>query len=288
MSVKRACTVLLLCLAAAGCRPADPLHVAAREAAPGSGLRPAAQGLMRTHYLIDYEYSLDSHALVGTMGHLVVLNPGPRAAELAVTAFFEDREPTVFELAAAPYASTESSFERWPVRPGDRFALRVESSEPVVCQGTVGWTNTGNDYRPGAPTRSPRGVREAAKSYMSVTTLADLWYVADGIVIDEASRLWIRESEWALVLNPSDAPARVTMTRFTGGMLHDHVVDVDPRRLKRVLMDDIVARNRHYGVRFTSDRPVAAQWLRGVYWYDSPEVMAFWSVPCVPLLPSAP
>jgi hypothetical protein len=242
---------------------------------------------MRTHYLVDYEYALDSEALTGTMGHLVVLNPGPRVAELTVTAFFEDRETAVFELAAAPYASTESSFERWPVRPGDRFALRVESSEPVVCQATVGWTNTGNDYRPDAPTRSPRGVREAAKSYLSLTTLAEHWYLADGIVVDQPSRLWIRESEWALVLNPSDAPARVTMTLFGGGLLHDHVVDVAPRRLKRVFMDDVAARNRHYGVRFSSDRPVAAQWLRGVYWYDSPEVMAFWSVPCVPLLEPA-
>lgn len=275
MTAKSACAAVMLSLAAAGCRPADPLHLAANG---------AAQGLMRTHYLVDYEYALDREGLTGTMGHLVVLNPGPAAAHLTVTAFFADREPAVFELAAAPGASTESSFERWPVRPGDRFALRVESSEPVVCQATVGWSSTANDYRPGAATRSPRGVREAAKSYAAITTLADLWYVADGIVLDQPSRLWIRESEWALVLNPSDAPARVTMTLFRSGVEMDHVVDVPARRLVRVLMDDVATRNRHYGVRFSSDRPVAVQWLRAVYWNDSDEVMAFWSVPGVPVL----
>jgi len=71
---------------------------------------------------------------------------------------------------------------------------------------------------------------------------------------------------------------------FRGGKLREHLVEVAPRRLKRVFMDEIVERNRHYGVRFSSDHPVAAQWLRAVSWCDSPEVMAFWSVPCVPLV----
>lgn len=263
--------LLILCFAVIGCKPPNPLQL-------------ASQGAMRTHYLIDYEYSLDREALVGTMGHLVVLNPGTRAAELNVTVFFEDREPTQFKLKAGSRASTESNFENWPVQPGTRFALRVESSEPVICQATVGWTNTGNNYKPNAPTRSPRGVREAAKSYMSLTTLAEQWYLADGIVIDQPANLWIRESEWALVLNPSDESARVTMTLLDGKKPRQHVVEVPARRLKRVFMDEIVSHNCHYGVRFASNRPVAAQWLRAVYWYDSAEVMAFWSVPCVPLV----
>lgn len=283
MPAKSACILLLLCVAAGGCRPSDPLHRERRGTTSRGGPGRAALGPMRTHYLIDYEYTLDREALTGTVGHLVVLNPGPVFAELTVTAFFEDREPSVFELTAAPYASSESSVERWPVNPGDRFALLVESSEPVVCQATVGWTNTANDYTPGAPTHSPQGAREAATSYTSSSELAEHWYLADGIVIDQPDRLWIRESEWALVLNPSDARARVTLTLFDGGILRDHAVEVAPRRLLRVLMDDIAGRNRHYGVRFSSDQPVAAQWRRAVYWYDSPEVMAFWSVPCVPL-----
>ncbi|MBM3860080.1 MAG: hypothetical protein FJ395_10560 [Verrucomicrobia bacterium] len=259
--------LLILCFVVIGCKPKDPLQQA-------------------THYLIDYEYILDREALVGTMGHLVVLNPGPRVANLNVTAFFEDREPARFNLKAAPGASTESNFENWPVQPGARFALRVESSEPVVCQATVGWTNTGNNYKPDAPTRSPRGIREAAKSYMSLTTLAKHWYVADGIVINMPGQLWIRESEWALVLNPSDEPALMTMTLLDGTKPRDHGIEIPARRLRRVFMDEIAPHNRHYGVRFSGNRPVAAQWLRAVYWHDSTEVMAFWSVPCVPLVES--
>jgi hypothetical protein len=42
-----------------------------------------------------------------------------------------------------------------------------------------------------------------------------------------------------------------------------------------------VPHNKHYVVRFTSDRPIAAQWLREVHWYDRPDLMTFWSVPAV-------
>jgi hypothetical protein len=157
----------------------------------------------------------------------------------------------------------------------------VESPEPVVCQSTNGWNNTGNDYTLNARTLSPGGVRECAKSYMAITQLGQDWYVADGIVIDRPDQLWIRESEWAVLLNPQDEPARLTLSLY-----HDeistHPVEVPARRLKCVYMDDIIQRNVHYGVHFHSDQPIAAQWLRAVMWNDRPELMAFWSAPCVP------
>ena len=49
-------------------------------------------------------------------------------------------------------------------------------------------------------------------------------------------------------------------------------------------MDDLVTlRNKHYGIRFASDVPIAAQWRRTVTWYDHTELMSFWSEPGVPL-----
>ena len=47
-------------------------------------------------------------------------------------------------------------------------------------------------------------------------------------------------------------------------------------------MDEIVRRNAHYGAHFRGDREVAAQWLRSVNWNECDELMAYWSVPCVP------
>ena len=238
-------------------------------------------GSLQTHYLVDLEYLLDADAGFGTIGHLVVFNPGRRAATLDVTAYFEDREPTTFRLEAPAGGTKESSYREWPITPGTRFALKVVSSEPVVAQVTMGWNNTANDTIP-----LPARPREAATSYQSIRELATRWYVADGIVIDAPKALWFRESEWAIVLNPSDQPATVDMRLFYRVLARSHTIEVPPRRVRAVKMDDVVLRaGLHYGVRFASDVPVAVQWRRTVNWYDSPELMAFWSVPAVALAP---
>jgi hypothetical protein len=244
--------------------------------------RPAA-GSTRTQYLIDYENLVDAENGYATLGHLLVYNPSERDADVTVTVYHEDREPGQFHLPAPAQASVESNSRAWSLPPNSRCALHVESSEPVVCQATVGWTNTANDYSPRATTKSSRGVRETAKSYMSIPAVARTWYLADAIVIHNPDQLWIKESEWAVLLNPGDQPAQVTLTLHVAGAALRHTVGVPPRRVRAVFMDPIAMPNQHYGVTFTSDQPVAAQWLRTVNWYDSKELMAFWSVPCVPL-----
>ena len=236
---------------------------------------------MKTHYLIDHEYIVDDEKLYGMFGHLLAFNPGQQDAELKITIYFEDREPVTFDFAAPAGKSTETNYAKWPVAPNTRFALKVESTEPVVCQSTNGWNVTKNDYSPDATTKSPLGVRETAKSYMSITQLAQEWYVADGIVIDMPDKMYVRESEWAVFLNPGDAPAKVDMALHYDDV-ETHVVKVPARRVKYVYMDDVARRNSHYGARFISDQPIAVQWQRAVLWNDRDELMAFWSVPCVP------
>lgn len=236
---------------------------------------------MRTHYLIDHEYVDDKEKLYGLFGHLLAFNPGPRDALLKVTVFFEDRDPVAFDFTAPARTSAETNYSRWPVQPGQRFALKVESSEPIVCQSTNGWNVTGNDYSPDAKTHSPLGVRETAKSYMAITALAKNWYVPDGIVIDMPDRMYVRESECAVLLNPGESPANVTL-RLHYDTVDERRVEVPARRLVYVYMDDIARRNRHYGAQFVSDQPIAVQWQRAVMWNDSDEIMAFWSVPGVP------
>ncbi|TEU08938.1 MAG: hypothetical protein E3J25_11135 [Anaerolineales bacterium] len=158
----------------------------------------------------------------------------------------------------------------------------LESERPVICQSTVGWNNAKNNYRPGAPTKIEPEVRECAKSYMAIDQLARDWYVADGVVIDNPEGIWVRESEWAVVLNPGDRPAEVAMGLHYGDEVGEHRVEVPARRMKCLYMDDIAQRNRGYGIHFSSDQPVAVQWLRAVYWATRPVLMAFWSVPGVP------
>jgi len=236
---------------------------------------------LQTHYLIDLEYLLDHDAGFGTVSHLIVFNPGARVAQLDITAYFEDREPTTFRLSARPGTSTVWDHRKWPIDPGTRFALKVVSSEPVIAQVTMGWNNAAN----GGPL--PPRPREAATSYLSIRDLATRWYVADGVVINAPRALWFRESEWAIVLNPDDRPAHVDMSLFYRWLTRSHPIEVPPRRVRAVPMNDLVVRaNLHYGVRFASDVPVAVQWRRTVNWYDSPELMAYWSIPAMSLTPA--
>jgi hypothetical protein len=90
----------------------------------------------------------------------------------------------------------------------------------------------------------------------------------------------VRESEWAIVLNPNDAPARLELALFYRWLTRTHAIEVAPRRLRAIKLDDLVLRpNLHYGVRVASDRPVGVQWRRAVYWHDGSELMTFWSLP---------
>ena len=235
---------------------------------------------MTTYYLLDHSYIEDKERLFGEFGHLLAFNPGSIDAEVKITLFFEDRDPVSFDFVAPAGQSAETNYAKWPVEPGTRFAMQVESTQPLVCQSTVGWNVTLNDYSPGAETKSLRGLRECAKSYMAITELAQDWYVADGIVIDMPDKMYVRESEWAIILNPADEPTDVTL-RMHYADVEEHSVSVPARRITVVPMDDVARRNSHYGVHFVSGSPVAVQWLRAVLWNDSDEIMAYWSVPCV-------
>ena len=234
-------------------------------------------------YLLDFDDVVDPGRGTSTMGHLLLFNPGPRPVAATVTVYFEDREPAELRLEVPAFATQESNFTGWPVAPGQRFSLAVASRERLVAQATVGWTNTLGDYSPTAATRSARGRRETAKSFMAIPRLTTDCAIADGLVLDAPGGLWIKESEWAVILNPGDRPAEVTLRQHYDGAIRERAYVVPPRRRLTVFMDPLVEPNRHYGLRLTSSRPVAAQWLRQVAWTDSDEVMAFWSVPCTPL-----
>jgi hypothetical protein len=267
--------LVAVALALAGCERYETLAI----------VPPAT---LKTHYLIDFTYVDDAATGAATEGHLVVFNPSARPAQLDATVYFEDREPEHFALEAAAGASTESNYTSWPVKPGERFALGIASSEPVFAQATVGWNNVRNDGQPTARARDGGRPREAATSYMAIPTLADRWYLADGIVLDQPRALWIRESEWAVLLNPGDAPAEVELALFFKHWTRAHAFEIAPRRVRAVRMDDVVTlRNRHYGLRVASNVPIAAQWRRTIEWYDSPELMSFWSIPLVPMTAAA-
>lgn len=247
--------------------------------------RVVPPGALRNHWLPDFQLLRDPGTRFATTGHLLVFNPGDSTSRLTLTAWFEDASPRTWSAEAPPRATWEWNTAGGQVPPNRRFALGVTSSRPVVCQGTEGWTNTDNDYGPGAVASSPGGPRETARSTQSIDRLATRWLVADGIVLNQPDKLWIREREWALILNPGDQPARVQLRLCYSGWEKRISVLIPPQRLRAVAMDSLAQANQHYGIDIHSDIPVAVQWRREVRWNDERELMAFWSVPGVPLEP---
>jgi hypothetical protein len=73
-------------------------------------------------------------------GHesLIILNPGETDAEVRITVYFEDRDP----VALAPQRvgarrvrclRTSEPIDGYSIPPG-QYALRLDSSAPIVCQ----------------------------------------------------------------------------------------------------------------------------------------------------------
>ncbi|MCG8435402.1 MAG: sensory rhodopsin transducer, partial [Gammaproteobacteria bacterium] len=268
--------IIVICLAV-GWSQGTFLHAFAFGRSDSLAMSPP--GALNTHYLIDYEIVRDEREGHATDAYLLLLNPGGKTANLDVTVFYEDQEPQQFSLAVKGERVAGSNYSAWPVEPNRRFALRVESDQPVIAQATMGWTNTLGDHSIGAPTSSPMGPREIAKSYMSSRSLGTSCFVPDGFVIHKPGEIWVKESESVLLLNPGDVDAEVELLIY--GKLHmmkSHRVRVPARRLASVSMDSLVTPNEHYGVRIKSTVPVAGQWLRSLKWYDSPELMSYWSV----------
>ncbi len=254
------------------------LLTVAAACARSETLTVAPEGGLRLHYLPDFEYVVDSAAGYATSNHLVIFNPGKRDANVTVRVLFEDRNPASFPLQVAAMSSRESNQSKWPVPPNTRFGLIVESDEAVVVQATIGWTNTLNDYSDTARTIDGSRARETALSYLAHRQLATRWVSADGIVL-QLPRLFIRESEWAVILNPQSDTAHVTLTAGLGELRVVGSVDVPPSRIRVLAMDSLVPQNTHYGPLLSSDIPVTANWRRTVYWSEPTNLMAFWSLP---------
>lgn len=73
-------------------------------------------------------------------GHesLIMLNPGDHDAEVVITVYFEDREPAVLSPQLVGTRRVRCIRTNEPIDgyqiPRGQYALRLESSVPIVCQ----------------------------------------------------------------------------------------------------------------------------------------------------------
>jgi hypothetical protein len=237
---------------------------------------------MYTYFLTYNDYFSDAKTGFGQLGHLLAFNPGDRDAMMDITVYFQDKDPLKFRLPAPAKCSTESNWEGWGnIQLGTKFAYRVECEVPLALQVTIGQNNTGNDYGPNAK-GYPDKVRETVLSYTPGISAKE-HYLPDGIVIVSPKTVWVLEHEWLILCNPDMEPANITVeAMFTKGESQSFSLTLPPERIRYVFMDEKVPSLKHYGAKVAADRPIAAQWLRTVNWYDRQEMMSSWSVPLVP------
>ena len=152
-----------------------------------------------------------------------------------------------------------------------------------MAEATIGWYSSTAGSIKSAETTSPKGLREAGTGYRASGALAQRWYVADGIIIDEPDQQWVKEWDTALILNPGDGPVEVTLNLFYSPFTRKKTLTVPARRLALVPMKPLAIANHHYGISLDATAPVALQWRRTLGWSDSSEVMALWSTPALAL-----
>ena len=229
--------------------------------------------MSRLHYFAD-GYLLEAPGPNRQSTWVCMFNPTPRDAQLKFTFYYERSEPTTMQHRVAAFTGTNMHLlSRAEVRRDERFGAQIECSEPMVIQITTGYY--------GVEDRAD-WYTHAMHSVICADRLATVQYYADGLVIDQPGQR-LKEPEWAFLLNPNPAPARVRMTAFYGDSTRaDYDFEVPAERVLPVFMDTLVVKNRLFGARYISDRPIAVQQTRLIEEEDRQTIRACFSVMAKP------
>ena len=225
--------------------------------------------MSRIHYFAD-GYLLEAEGANRQSTWVCMFNPSQRDAELRFTFYYEDADPTMMrrQVAAARGVNLHLLGCEEVLR-DRRFGAKIESSEPMVVQITTGYYSVAD--------RSDWYTR-GMHSVICSDRLSTVNYYADALVIDQPMQR-LKEPEWAFILNPSQAPAAVTLHAFYGdGVQHTYPFRVAPKRVLPVFMDELVDRNRLFGAKYVSTVPVAIQQTRLIVEEDRETIRSCFSV----------
>ena len=158
----------------------------------------AARGTV--HYFADGCSQSDPTRANRQANWVCIFNPAKQAAKLKFTFYYEDRDPTYLDYdIPAECSKSIALYDRREVPHNRRFGAKIESSAPVVAQVCTAYYGKGDlkDW-----------FTRAMHSVICADTLARVNLYADGMVIDRQG-IRLREAEWAFLLNPNPATAKV-------------------------------------------------------------------------------
>jgi len=230
--------------------------------------------LSTVNYIADgYELLREDSPIMQSVW-ICLFNPAKHDADLTVTFYYEDQEPTHAKFRVLSQCrSNLHTAECKELVKDKRYGIRILSTEPIVVQSTVGYY--GPEDRHDWYTR-------AMTSTLAATALSKVWYYADGVIIDRPDQR-LKESEWAFILNPNKNDVMVTLTAYyadqTKGIFR---FKAPAERLKVVFLDDTLIKNKSYGARFVSTEPIVVQETREIWEEDRVVKRSAFSVIALP------
>jgi len=228
------------------------------------------------HYFCE-GYALKAADSVNWQGTwLVGYNPTDEEADVAVTCYYEEAEPTTFSYKMRPHTSGNRGLHSLPedqVRPNLRFGCKIVTSVPMIMQVTTGYY--GEDDKRDYYTR-------AMHSVICATRLEKVHYYADGLILNNPGAR-LKEPEWDFYLNPNDRAANVKLIcEFGPADVQEFEFTIPPCRVLAFFKDPVVRNNRVFGGKVISDIPIAVQQTRLIEEEDRKTIRSCYSVMALP------
>ena len=228
----------------------------------------------KVHYFCDGYLLSDPNSHNQQASWVCMFNPTQRTAKLKFTFYYEDSDPTFFDYEIPPEINQTIPLRTCKqIIPNRRFGAKVESSEPIILQVTTAYY--GKDDKEDSYTR-------AMHSVICNDTLSRINYYADGLVIDrKGTRL--KEPEWAFLLNPNNETAKVLFQAYyADGIKKTYALNIEPRRLFPLNMDNLVVKNKSFGAKYISNIPIAIQQTRWIEEEDRRTIRSAYSIMAKP------
>ncbi len=173
---------------------------------------------------------IEGHPM-SSAGYISILNPNTETAQIRITFYHQNVEPTYFDLVVPPQRSEvvevhkiEASGER-----NKYHGLKVESNIPVIPQHTT--------YEYPAWNRVPEGMISVVM-FPGPLTGKNEWYFPDSWMGGRENMSWY-ERETMTILNPNYDDANIIVTFYLDGRMGKETFTVHGQRVYPLWLFDV-------------------------------------------------
>ncbi len=227
---------------------------------------------------------IDGHPMASA-GFISILNPNKTSAQVKITFYHQNVDPTYFNLNIPPQRTETVEVHKIEAS-GERnkyYGLKVESDIPVIPQHTT--------YEYQAWNRVPEGMISVVMFPGPLTDETE-WYFPDSWMGGTENMSWY-ERETMTILNPNFEDANIVATFYLDGKMGKETFTVHGQRVYPLWLFDVehlglANRKRNmsqFSIKVTSNLPIVAQKTRKAYIQFDPTTQGMWSSYGIPAHP---